>query len=844
GGIGNNTFNGKDIKGDANDHDVADYSENKYKVIMELSKGKLKVNTFDGINTGKDTLIDIEEVRGSFGEDVLISNSVAGGPKRYLAGLAGADQLIGGAGVDIVRYDRDELSEAVTGNEFAMTDEERAAAETDGGIIANLTTISLTIDTMRYNAGTIKDVFGDIDKLGTERGKGIEGVYGSSFKDQMRGGSADNIFKGFGGDDILKGGSGDDLLSGDDGADELYGDSDDDTLIGGDGNDLMDGGSGYDWLDYHAEEADFKGGAIEALGIVADFNMGQITDTHGARDEVEDFEAIKGTSKADTIYTTMLEDDEWFAVAGMEGADTIIGTSGLDVLRYEQDAAAGGKAGIVPDLEAGTVQDGFGTTDSVSLIDVIFATGYADTLKGSAANESFAGFAGNDVIDGGGGRNTVRYDFDYDFGQGLLRNGKWGSGTGGTTGVSVNLATGIARDGLGGQDKLSKIQEVFGTRYADNMTAADTGSEFWGEGGNDILKGGAGSDILHGGSGKNVMYGGDGDDIFHVSSRYDKIIEKANQGDADEVISTVNWTLADNIENLTLAGYAKSGIGNKLENTIIGNNSANVLDGKGGADTMEGGKGNDTYIVDHEDDSVYEEEDADGEKFGIDTVMSSVSYSLVDNVEHLILTGKKAIDGTGNELDNKITGNAGRNVIEGGIGNDILDGGAGVDTLSYANSESGVTVNFYLAECSGGDAEGDTFVNFENITGSEYDDVLTGNNGKNTLIGGDGADFLDGGKGNDILTGGDGDDRFTFSGKGFGRDVITDFEQGYDLIAVSESLLKDYNKDGTTELADLAFAFKIYRGDLLFKFDSRTSILLKDHAETELTADDFVLIPL
>ena len=97
---------------------------------------------------------------------------------------------------------------------------------------------------------------------------------------------------------------------------------------------------------------------------------------------------------------------------------------------------------------------------------------------------------------------------------------------------------------------------------------------------------------------------------------------------------------------------------------IVGNN---ILSGGTGNDTMIGGLGNDTYVVDAVGDVVTE---LAGE--GTDTVQSSVSYTLSDNVENLQLTGTAAINATGNTLDNVLTGNSGNNILSGGAGNDTM----------------------------------------------------------------------------------------------------------------------------------------------------------------------------
>jgi len=101
-----------------------------------------------------------------------------------------------------------------------------------------------------------------------------------------------------------------------------------------------------------------------------------------------------------------------------------------------------------------------------------------------------------------------------------------------------------------------------------------------------------------------------------------------------------------------------------------------VLDGKAGADTMVGGLGNDTYYVDNVSDVVTE-----ASVGGIDTVIASVTRTLGIGQENLTLSGIAAINGSGNELVNKLTGNSANNLLDGGAANDTLSGGAGNDRL-------------------------------------------------------------------------------------------------------------------------------------------------------------------
>ena len=66
-------------------------------------------------------------------------------------------------------------------------------------------------------------------------------------------------------------------------------------------------------------------------------------------------------------------------------------------------------------------------------------------------------------------------------------------------------------------------------------------------------------------------------------------------------------------------------------------------------------------------------------------------------------------------------------MLAGLAGADALDGGAGIDTASYAASSAGVSVSLMTGLGSGGDAQGDTLIRIENLTGSALDDTLEGN---------------------------------------------------------------------------------------------------------------------
>jgi len=94
---------------------------------------------------------------------------------------------------------------------------------------------------------------------------------------------------------------------------------------------------------------------------------------------------------------------------------------------------------------------------------------------------------------------------------------------------------------------------IIGGAGNDTLDGADANDTLYGNGGNDTLYGGSGTDILNGGSGADTMAGGTGNDTYIVDNIGDVVTESAGQG-TDLVQTTVNYTLAANVENLTYIG--------------------------------------------------------------------------------------------------------------------------------------------------------------------------------------------------------------------------------------------------------------------------------------------------
>jgi Ca2+-binding RTX toxin-like protein len=150
-----------------------------------------------------------------------------------------------------------------------------------------------------------------------------------------------------------------------------------------------------------------------------------------------------------------------------------------------------------------------------------------------------------------------------------------------------------------------------------------------------------------------------------------------------------------------------------------------------------------------------------------------------------------------------LQGGDGNDVLRGGWGADTLDGGAGTDTVSYYTSNTGILVSLASGTGGAGEAQGDTFVGIENVSGTQAGDSLYGNAGINVLQGWNGADILVGRAGKDTLSGGAGADRFVYVGTaesvvGANADRITDFSHAQadriDLSGIDASTLAAGNQ--------------------------------------------------
>jgi Ca2+-binding RTX toxin-like protein len=784
--------------------------------------GGLGNDTIEG-GTGNDSIEaedDDDTVSGDDGDDTLDGGEgddvlTGGAGEDSLFGQDGNDTIAGGAGIDVLV--------GGTGNDtYVVEDTEDAIAESSGQ------GTDLVLSSVTYVLGN------NIEHL-TLTGTGDISGTGNTLANVLTGNSGANALDGANGNDTLSGADGNDSLLGGAGNDNLDGGAGADTMAGGIGNDtyLIDdaadvvveaAGEGTDVV--QSSSANYTlADNVETLVLTGTSNIngtgssGANAITGNAGDNVLD-----GAGGNDTLDGGDGNDTYLFGYGSRQDQvkDTVGGATPVDILSL----AAGVDVEDVNVSKSGTglflrfagsndrieivnyfsgsgagidkVQFDGGTSWDRTFIDSLFITGASgnETLNGTTNNDWITGGGGNDQMKGGAGSDTYVVDSS---GDSVVENTNEGYDV-----IESSIALSLA--------SINNVEGLVLITGNINGTGNALDNRIIGSSGNNSLNGGAGNDLL---------IGGGGNDIYVVDSTGDQTIEHAGEGNNDQVQSSVDWTLSDNIETLTLTGGSNlNGTGNGIANAITGNTGVNTLNGGDGNDTLNGGAGNDTLIGGAGND-VYEADstndvvtEADNE--GVDLVKASATYVLSAYVENLTLTGSSGLTGTGNTLDNAITGNSGANQLAGDAGNDTLSGGSGVDTMTGGTGNDTYVVDGTTEQVIENADEGTDLVqssanytladNVENLTltgssnligtGNTLANVITGNSGTNQLNGGDGNDTLDGGSKADTLSGGLGDDVYTVDNTG--DQIVENTLEGTDHVNSSVSYVLSANVENLT----------------------------------------------
>lgn len=562
------------------------------------------------------------------------------------------------------------------------------------------------------------------------------------------------------------------------------------SLTGNSGNNILDGGAGVDTMAGGAGNDTY---IVDNIGDVVTEANNQGTDNvqasvnHTLAANIENLaligSALIGTGN--TLNNTITGNSANNTLNGGAGVDTLIGGLGDDTYIVDN-------AGDVVTEAAGAGIDSVQASASYVLganVENLTLTGIANINgTGNALDNIITGNNGNNTLSGGLGADTLNGGAGIDS---LI------GGAGNDTYIVDNAGDVINElIGEGTDTAQASASYTLGATNIENLTLTGTGNIngtgnaldniITGNSGNNVLNGGAGNDTLNGGLGLDTMIGGTGNDTFVVDNAGDVVTEAVGAG-TDTAQASVSYVIGANVENLVLTGTAAiNGTGNATNNTITGNSGNNILDGAAGADTLIGGLGDDTYIVDNAGDVITE---AAGE--GTDTVQTSASYILGNELENLTLTGIANINGTGNALNNTLTGNSGSNILDGAAGIDTLIGGAGNDTYIVVDTDDVIienigggidtvqaSIDYTLGET---EIENLTLIGLATVgTGNTLNNTITGNALDNVLDGADGNDTLDGAGGSDILLGGFGDDTYIVNDTS--ALIIEGIEEGYDTV--------------------------------------------------------------
>jgi len=522
-----------------------DGNENGLDEILTVQNDKLDKNTEMYGYDGNDTLI------GGNGNDMLDG----GTGNDTLYGGAGADDMQGGAGSDT--YFVDNVEDTVT----------EAAGEDEG------------VDTVKSSVDfTLGDNVENLTLTGTEN---IDGT-GTDLDNTINGNSGDNILTGLGGFDDIRAGGGNDTLYGGDVGDIVYGEAGNDLVDGGAGDDDMSGGAGNDTLNGGLGDDTMVGGLGDDIFVVDSANdvveensdegidLVQSSITYSLTAVVENLTLmgshnLSGTGNAlDNVVTGNTGNN---ALVGDVGNDTLFGGDGKDV------------------LDGGTGND------------AVYGGAGNDTLDGGEGDDVLHGGTGKDVLVGGNGNDIYYVDDVLDRVSEASTDGtdQVFSSVSFTLGTNVDNLTLTGSSGLKGTGN-DDANILRGNSGSNTLTGNKGADQLFGAEGKDTLSGGEGDDTLDGGSGADRMVGGAGSDTYLVDDAGDLIVEASGEGTYDLVTASVNYTLAVNVEALTLTGRAVTGTGNGSANTIIGTSGANLLKGLAGNDTLDGGDGNDQLV--------------------------------------------------------------------------------------------------------------------------------------------------------------------------------------------------------------------------------------------------------
>lgn len=543
---GNDIISNQAIDGEIGGNDTVDLSTVTANVTVNLLSGTGNEVT-DGTNTVNWSSDVIENATTGSGADSLTGNALdnnldaggdndtitAGDGNDTLTGGSGDDSLDGGAGNDTY----------VFGDNFGYdTINDSSGIDT---IDLSGTTVHYDIDLRAYNAASIAQGTGYINRVWQTSTTVLENAYAGSADDTVVGNDSDNYLSGGAGNDLLQGNLGNDTLVGGDGNDSLYTtDSGNDSLIGGNGNDIIaDVGYGSDTVDSGAGNDHISIGWTDRL---------YLTDTSGTDSLLLNFgnpylghamtyDAVAGTIKnGSTVFASWDPTTTYFeTIYASDLDDTVIGGAGNDTLYGHQgsDTMTGGSGDDVLYGSYGNLQTGHldvyenDTLDGGDGNDYLDGQAWHDSLTGGSGNDSLIGGIGNDTLSGGDGNDTYKFSYylDYFYTDVDVLQDSSGTDTldfstnAWDNAMTINLTSGAgseayvtAESGRNLNWSGDAIENIIGSMAADSITGSSVANNLDGYLGSDTIAGMGGNDTLQGGTGNDIYQfaQGDGQDLI------------------------------------------------------------------------------------------------------------------------------------------------------------------------------------------------------------------------------------------------------------------------------------------------------------------------------------------
>lgn len=526
--------------------------------------GDLGNDTLDG-GAGKDRLdggVGADKMTGGLGDDVFVVDSI--GDKIFENAGEGIDSIESAIAFSLVGLEVENLTLtgtaaiSATGNGYANKLVGNDAANTlDGGAGADTMTGGGGND--RYVVDSIGDKVVELAGGGTDSvlssisftlGAEVENLAltgtaainatGNAAANALTGNAAANTLDGKAGADTMTGGAGNDRYFVDDAGDRVY--------------ELADGG-----VDTVTSSVSYA--------LVANIESLTLSGTA----------AINATGN--TLDNVLVGNAGANILNGAAGADSMTGGAGDDTYVVDN---AGDKAIEAAGGGNDTVQSAITYTLGANIENLtltgsaaINGTGnsVANTLVGNALANVLDGGAGADRMEGGTGRDTYIVD---NLGDTIVELAGGGVDTAIlklASGGVFALAAEVENMEVGGSST-----EAHGNALANTIVNTGVGNNLFGEGGNDVMSGGAYAETFHGGAGNDTITGGGGRDTLWGDDGSDRFVFATGSG-VDEVVDFTRG--ADKID---LAGYGITGF-SQLQG-MISQSDSDALINLGGGNTI------------------------------------------------------------------------------------------------------------------------------------------------------------------------------------------------------------------------------------------------------------------